>query len=275
MFTVLRARPLLGRTLIEADDGAAPAQVAVVSHGLWQRRFGGDSAVVGRFLDIGAEVSEEPLRMEVVGVMPEGFAYPDAGIEMWSPLPLDPARTWRQGHWFWMIGRLASAVTFEEAAAETAEIMKQWRVRYPDHHVGHGLFLTPLLEEQVGGMRATLALLLGAVGFVLLIACANVANLLLARGEGRRRDLIVRCALGAGRRRILEQLFAEHLLLATLGGIVGLLLAGVGTDALLALEAGTIPRVEEIGLDGRVLVFTAARRWSSARRRRSVRRGRI
>ena len=258
MFTVLRTRPLLGRTLIQADDGAVPAQVAVLSYGLWQRRFGGDSAVVGRFLDIGAEVSAEPLRVEVVGVMPEGFAYPDAGIEMWSPLPLDPARTWRQGHWFWMIGRLASAVTFEEAAAETGEIMKQWRVTYPDHHVGHGLFLTPLLEDEVGGARSTLILLLGSVGFVLLVACANVANLLLARAEGRRRDLTVRCALGAGRRQILQQLFAENLLLATLGGIVGLLLAWAGTDAILALEAGTIPRVGEIGLDARVLAFTAA-----------------
>lgn len=258
MFTVLRARPLLGRTLVQADDGAIPNQVAVLSYALWQRHFGGDSTVVGRVLEMGAEVSEEPLRVSVVGVMPEGFAFPDAGVELWAPLPLDPARTWRQGHWFSMIGRLASTVTFEDAAAETAEIMKQWREVYPDHHVGHGLFLTPLLEEQVGGVRATLGLLLASVGFVLLVACANVANLLLARGEGRRRDLTVRCALGAGRGRILGQLFAENLLLAVLGGALGLLLAWIGTDALLALEAGTIPRVDEVGLDGRALAFTAA-----------------
>lgn len=258
MFTVLRARPLLGRTLVQADDGASPNQVAVLSHVLWQRRLGGDSTVVGRVLDMGAEVSEEPLRVEVVGVMPEGFAFPDADVDLWVPLPLDPARTWRQGHWFSMIGRLASTVTLEEAQAETAAIMQQWRQTYPDHHVGHGLFLTPLLEEQVGGIRATLVLLFGSVGFVLLVACANVANLLLARGEGRRRDLTVRCALGAGRGRIMRQLFAENLILAILGGLLGLLLAWVGTDAFLALEAGTIPRVDEIGLDGRVLAFTAA-----------------
>jgi predicted permease len=258
MFTVLRARPLLGRTLVRADDGPAPAQVGVLSYALWQRRFGGDSTVVGRVLDMGAEVSEEPLRVEVVGVMPEGFAFPDPGIDLWTPLPLDPARTWRQGHWFSMIGRLAAGATFEGAATETAEIMKQWREIYPDHHVGHGLFLTPLLEEKVGGVRATLVLLLGSVGFVLLVACANVANLLLARGEGRRRDLAVRCALGAGRGRIIGQLFAENFLLAVIGGGLGLLLAWVGTHALLALEAGTIPRVNEVALDGRVLAFTAA-----------------
>jgi predicted permease len=258
MFTVLRARPLLGRTLVQADDGATPAKVAVLSHRLWQRRFGGDSTVVGRTLDIGAEVSEEPLQVEVVGVMPEGFGYPDQGVDLWAPLPLDPARTWRQGHWFWMIGRLAPATTFEAATAETREIMERWRVTYPDHHVGHGFFLTPFLEEEVGDVRSMLWLLLGSVGFVLLVACANVANLLLTRAEARRRDVTVRCALGAGRGRILRQLFAENLVLATAGGALGLVLAWVGTDALLALEAGTIPRVAEVGLDVRVLAFTGA-----------------
>ncbi len=256
MFRVLRMPPLLGRTLVEEDGGPQPAQVVVLSHGFWERRFGGDSTVVGRRIALGMEVSAEPIRAEIVGVMPPGFGYPDSGIQLWGPLPLDPARTWRGGHWFDMLGRLGRGVTFEEAKAEMAAIMEQWAVTYPDHHVGHGLQMRPLLEEEVGEARSALLLLMGSVVVVLLIACANVASLLLARGEGRRREVAVRSALGAGRGRLIQHVMAESFLLAVVGGVLGLLLAWLGVKGLLLLEAGTIPRVEEIGLDARALAFT-------------------
>ena len=257
MFTVLRTPPLLGRTLIEADGGAEPAAVTVISYDLWQRRFGGDSTVVGQLVTLGVEVQEEAVASEIVGVMPPGFSHPGPGIQLWAPLPLDPARSWRGGHWFTMIGRLARGVSFEEADTEVKAMMVQWAEIYPDHHVGHGLFMKPLLDHEVGDARATLLLLLGAVAFVLLIACANVASLLLSRGEGRRREVAVRSALGAGRKRIVQELLTESFVLAVVGGVVGLFLAWVGVKALMALEPGNLPRLDGIGMDGRVLAFTA------------------
>jgi len=256
MFTVLRTPPLLGRTLIEADGGPQPAPVTVLSYDLWQRRFGGDSTVVGLRITLGVDVSEEPLAAEVVGVMPPGFSHPGEGVQLWAPMPLDPARTWRGGHWFTMIGRLARGVTFESADAEVKAMMEQWAVIYPDHHVGHGLFMKPLLDHEVGEARSSLLLLMGAVAFVLLVACANVASLLLARGEGRRREVAVRSALGAGRSRIAQELLTESLLLAAVGGLVGLILAWAGVHALLALEPGNLPRLDAVGIDGTVLAFT-------------------
>jgi putative ABC transport system permease protein len=255
MFTVLRAPPLLGRTLVAEDDGAEPQPVFVLSYDFWQRRFGGDSAVIGQLLDVGLEVASYGSAGRIVGVMPEGFAFPTPDTELWTQLPLDPARTWRGGHWFHMIGRLAPNVSLEQSAAEMETLNAQWAVDYPDHHVGHGLFLMPLLDDYVGAVRSALILLLGAVSFVLLIACANVANLLLARAEGRRRELAVRGALGAGRGHLLQQLLTESLVLAVIGGALGLLLAVLGLKVLLALQAGTIPRAANVGLDARVLLF--------------------
>jgi predicted permease len=256
MFAVLRTPPLLGRTLISADDGAQPALVVVLGHGLWQRRFGADSSVVGQSIRLGMEVAEEPFLVEIVGVMPAGFAFPYPEVELWAPLPLDRARTWRGGHWFHMIARLAPGVTYDQADAEMETMMARWAQVYPEHHVGHGLWMMPLLDDYVADVRPALALLLGAVGFVLLVACANVANLMLARGEGRRRELAVRTALGAGRLRLTQQLFTESLSLAILGGLLGLAISQVGIGILLSLQQDAVPRTDSIGLDLRVLGFS-------------------
>jgi len=224
--------------------GPDPPLVFVISHGLWQRRFGGDPDIIGTRIEVGLDIETATTTGEIVGVMPEGFNFPYDDIDLWAPLALDPARVWRGGHWFYMIGRLADGVSLQTAQTEMATLMEQWAITYPEHHVGHGLFMFPLLDDYVGDVRPALLVLLGAVGFVLLISCANVASLLLARAESRRREIAVRCALGAGRGRLMQQFLTES--------------AWWGVDALLAAAQGSVPRSGEVGLDLRVLGFTAA-----------------
>jgi len=256
MFTVLGVRPLLGRPLVASDDGAKPVPVFVLSYGLWQRRFGGSPDVIGRTLSVGLD-QEIGATGEIVGVMPEGFAFPTPDTQLWTQLPLDPARSWRGGHWFHMIGRLAPGVTRQAADAEMAAMMRAWAVAYPDHHVGHGLFLMPLVDDYVAEARPALLLIFTASALVLLVACANVANLCLARGESRRREMSVRRALGAASGRILRQLLTEGLLLAAVGAALGVTIAWWGVDVLLALDRGGVPRADSIALDLHVLAFAA------------------
>ena len=251
-FRAFGVKPALGRVFGGDEERAGPEPVAVLSDGLWRRRFGGDPSVVGKSLTLDGKA------VTVVGVAPPEFQYP-AGTELWVPLDLDdPEMKIRAAHFLRPIGLLKEGVTLEQARAETDLIARRLEEQYPETNERWSLNLVPLEEQVVGGVRTSLWVLLGAVGFVLLIACANVSNLMLARAAGLRRELALRTALGASRWRVARQQLTESVLLALAGGALGLLLASWGVDVLTALGAGDIPRTREIGVDGRVLAFTAA-----------------
>jgi predicted permease len=257
LFRALGVPAARGRTFSEAEDRDGADDVAVLSDGLWRRAFGADPAILGRTVEING------VRRAVVGVMPPGFDVDDAGVEIWAPLALDPADPGGRGsHFLELIGRLAPGVS--EAAARQAlqALVGRWEEELPDQHhpnlEGHPLGLAPLQEEIVGEARPAMLLLLGAVGLVLLIACVNVANLLLARAESRRREIAVRSALGAGRGRLARQFLTESVILSLAGGVLGLGLALAGVRALLAAFPGAVPRAAEVGIDLRVLAFTLA-----------------
>jgi len=252
LFATLGVQPALGRAFREGEDQPGAPCVVVLSHGLWQRAFGGEPSAVGRT----ARLSDTSC--EVVGVMPAGFAFPTATSQLWRNLIVDPASPqWseRLEHGVRAIGRLAPGVTLAEAEAELGTLMANWR-EASDHYEGHYLFLRPYLDEIVGEVRPALTMLLGAAGLVLLVVCANLASLLLARGEGRRRrELAVHFALGAGRARLVAHLLTESALLALAGGVLGVAAATVFLDGLLSLYPFTLPRAEAIAFDWRALAF--------------------
>ena len=257
LFDALGVAPLYGRTFRSEESLPNGPGVVVLSYGLWQSAFGGDAGVVGRTVEVNGAPAE------VLGVMPRGFDIADAGVEAWTPARIDPANRQNRGsHFLYLVGRLRPDVTLEAAQRELAGLVQRWADDNPDAHVpkpdNHALFMVSHQADLIGGIRPALLMLLGAVGFVLLIACANVANLLLARAEGRGKEIAVRAALGARRGRLFRQFVTESLVLSLVGGAVGLALGWLGVRVLLATSPDSIPRAEEIGVDGSVLIFTLA-----------------
>ncbi len=251
LLPVLGVSPALGRNFTAAETEPNRNRVVILSHGLWQRQFGADRHVLGKSVEINGTPSQ------IVGVMPAGFAFPDKDAQMWMPLALSPrARANRNGFFLSVIGRWNPGVTRERARAEMSAIGARLETQFPDSNKGYGVWVVPLLEQVVGTMRQALYVLLGAVAFVLLIACVNVANLFLGRGAARSREIAVRAALGAGRRRLVRQLLTESAVLSLLAGGLGLAMAYGGLRGLVLLAPKDLPRLDEISIDGAVLSFT-------------------
>jgi putative ABC transport system permease protein len=252
-FAALGVRPMLGRSFVGEEEQAGRDRVVILSHGLWQRRFGADPAIIDRTVTLDGQ------SLTVVGVMPPKMRFPN-DADLWRPMSFDAAPEMRQrrAHFLRPIGRLKADVTIEQAQAEIDAIARQLEEQYPDTNTKWTMLLVPLQERIVGDIRPTLWVLLGAVAFVLLIACSNVANLMLARATSRYKEIAIRLAMGASRWHIIRQMLTESVLLAIIGGALGVLLALWGVDVLLSFSNASIPRAAEIGLNATVLGFTLA-----------------
>jgi len=253
LFSALRVNAALGRVFTNDEDKPGGALVVVLSYGLWQRRFGGQTSILDQSLTLNGK------SYTVIGVMPQGFLYPSR-IEMWIPvgqLSGDPSWQQRGNHpGLYAVARLKPGVTRQQAETDMNNIAANLGRQYSDTNAGTHVRIRPLLEIYVSDVRRALWVLFGAVGFVLFIACANIANLVLARATARQKEMAIRAAMGAGRWRIARQLLTESVLLASVGGTLGLLVARWGIDLILYISPDAIPRSREISLDWRVLAFT-------------------
>ena len=256
-FDVMGVRPLLGRAFLPAEHNQGEPMTIIVSYGFWQRYLGGDPDLSSKKLTFLNQSHQ------VIGVMPQGFSFPP-GTELWSPRGLSPRLPSRTAHNWQVVARLEGGVTHEQARQEASAIAARLKQQFGDKTWMADATVVPLQEVMVAQVRPTLYILMGAVGFLLLIACANVVNLLLAQAASRQRELAVRVALGASRWRLVRQFLAESLLLAFIGGTLGLLLAWWGVGVLLALEPGNLPRTNEVSVDYRVLTFAAAASFTVA-----------
>ncbi len=249
-FSVLGSPPLLGRTFVDGEDQSGRDNVVVLSYGFWQTRFGGDPTIVGKQITL----NNQP--RTVIGVMGPKFSRPDFA-KIWVPLAWTAQeRAVRGEHHYMVVARLKPGVTVEQSQSEMSSISSQLSQQYPDDDKDWGAVVVPLREELVGDVRPSLLILLGAVAFVLLIACANVANLVLAKTLARRKEIAIRTALGASRRRVLQQVLSETLLLSLAGGALGLAVAHFGVTLIVKFLGDQLPKSADVYPDVWVLAFT-------------------
>src|SRR6185503_3641869 len=242
-FSLFDVPPAAGRFFGPSDDQPGANPVVVLSFGLWQRRFGGQPGLIGQTITLdGASYA-------VIGVAPASFQFPRR-VDLWKPAILDEQKSQRGSNYLKVIARLKNSVSEQQAQAQMNQIASALAQQYPDNDANLTVMIVTLLEEQVRNLRGVLLIMLGAVSFVLLIACANVANLSLARAATRTREFAIRTALGASRKRIIRQLLTESLLLALAGGTLGVLLSMLGVRLLVGLAPAGLPRVNEVVIDG-------------------------
>jgi putative ABC transport system permease protein len=252
IFAILGVAPTRGRLFTKEEETAGRDGVWVISWSLWQRRFGGREDVIGKKVQMDGQTAT------IIGVMPETFRFPNKTTDFYTPLVVPERAKRRTGYWLQMVARIKPGARMEAVQSEMDLVGKQLEQQYPSENAGYGIFVNPLEKHVVGDTRTPLLVLFGAVGFVLLIACVNVAGLMLARAETRGREVALRSALGAGRGRLITMVMAESASLALIAGVAGLAAGWVGLKLLVAMAPADLPRLSEVTLNGPVVLFALA-----------------